>query len=68
MTREDKIKAGLKFYAIIRRGEHSKTLGGEEGAGQRLGPFAASRDSTEKAVETGSRIFRLDRFTFEVCT
>ena len=67
MTREDKIKAGQKFYAIICRGEHSKTLGGEEGAGQRLGPFTASRDSTSITVETGSRIFRLDSFTFEVC-
>ncbi len=60
MTREDKIKAGQKFYAIICKGE--------EGAGRRIGPFIASRDSTEKAVETGSRKFRLDRFTFEICT
>jgi len=52
-----KIKAGQEFYAVVRKGPHSVTLEGKEGAGRRIGPFRASRDSTSLGVEAGSRFF-----------
>jgi len=52
-----KVKAGQEFYAVVRKGPHSVTLEGVEGAGRRIGPFRATRDSTSLGVQAGSRFF-----------
>jgi hypothetical protein len=54
------IKAGDRFSATIRKGEHSKTFGGEEKAGKFCGTFIATGVSSVGAVESGERIFRRD--------
>lgn len=37
------MKIGDKFYAIVKRGQHSKTLEGIEAAGRKIGPFTATK-------------------------
>ena len=57
-----KVKAGQEFYAVVRKGPHSCTLEGVEGAGKRTGPFRATRDSTSLGVAAGDRFFCPDSF------
>lgn len=52
-----KVKAGQEFYAVVLKSPRSLTLEGREGAGRRIGPFRASRDSTSLGVVAGSRFF-----------
>ena len=61
-----KIKAGQEFYAVVRKGPRSRTLAGVEGAGRRLGPFRATRDSTSLGVQAGSRFFCSHGFQIEL--
>ncbi len=57
------IKEGDKFMAVIKKGPHSKTLGGEEGAGRRIGPFVAEL-VTAVNVRAGSMEFCRSNFGF----
>lgn len=50
------LKEEQVFIATIRKGPRSLTLGGQEGAGKKLGPFVAKRITTI-GVDTGSRFF-----------
>ena len=61
-----KIKAGQEFYAVVRKGPHSCTLEGIEGAGKRIGPFRATMDSTSLGVQAGSRFFCPISFKIEI--
>jgi len=61
-----KVKAGQEFYAVVRKGPHSCTLEGVEGAGRRIGAFRASRDSTSLGVAAGSRFFCPHSFKIKV--
>ncbi len=60
-----KVKKGEVFYATIRRGPHSITLGGEEATGRTIGPFVASRDSTSLGVDCGDIHFNRIDFKIE---
>ena len=51
-----KIKAGNKFFATVKKGNHSKDLEGNECAGKKIGPFIATVIRTNK-VEAGWRHF-----------
>jgi len=61
-----KVKIGQLFYAVVRKGPHSKTLEGVEAAGRRIGPFTASRDSDSLGVVADSRFFSNNAFKIEV--
>lgn len=61
-----KVKAGQEFYATILKGPHSRTLEGVEGAGRRIGPFRATRDSTSLGIAAGDRFFCPHSFKIEV--
>jgi len=61
-----KVKAGQEFYAVVRKGPQSRTLEGVEGAGKRIGPFRATRDSTSLGVVAGSRFFCPHSFRIEL--
>ena len=60
-----KIKKGESFYATIRKGPHSITLGGEQAAGRKIGPFIASQDSTALGVDSGDIHFNQMDFKIE---
>ncbi len=60
-----KIKEGESFIATIRRGPHSVTLGGEQAAGRKIGPFVASEDSTALGVDSGDIHFNQMDFKIE---
>ena len=60
-----KISKGESFYATIRKGPHSITLGGEEAAGRKVGPFVASQDSTALGVDAGDIHFNQMDFKIE---
>ena len=60
-----KIKKGQPFYATIRKGPHSCTLGGEQAAGRTIGPFIASQDSTARGVDAGDIHFNQMDFKIE---
>ncbi len=60
-----KVKKGEIFYATIRRGPHSITLGGEEAAGRTIGPIVASRNSTSLGVSSGDIHFNQIDFKVE---
>ena len=61
-----RVKKGQEFYATVRKGPHSRTLGGEETAGRKIGPFTASRDSTSMGAETKDRFFCTNDFIIQV--
>lgn len=61
-----KVKEGQEFYAIVRKGQHSCTLEGEEAAGRKIGPFKAWRDSTSLGAETADRYFCRNDFNIEI--
>lgn len=46
----------MKFYATLRKGEHSKTMGGTEAAGRKLGPFVETK-RTSTSIESIDRQF-----------
>ena len=52
----EQIKVGSKFYGIVRKGQHSKTLGGVEGAGRKIGPFTCT-ELKKNMVMTKDRQF-----------
>lgn len=56
-------KVGEPFIAIVKKGKHSKTLLGEEGAGRELGPFIATK-LTMADVSSKCSIFRVRDFDF----
>jgi len=63
MTRKLKLKEGDIFTAKIRRGPHSMTLEGKEGAGTVIGPFVVTRDmGLGVEIEDGERFFAYTEF------
>jgi len=59
---KERIRVGDRFHVVIKRGRHSKTLGGEEAVGERLGPFVATKVSYD-VVRAGNRMFSISDFT-----
>jgi hypothetical protein len=60
----DIIKKGDKFYAIVKKGDHSKTLDGVEGAGRKLGPFVCTLVKPTLIECETHRFYNTD-FTFQ---
>ena len=52
------MEIGQSFYAVLRKGKFSKTLGGREAAGRKLGPFKIT-EIAERYVDSEGW-----RFTF----
>lgn len=64
----DKLKKGDNFIAIIRKSVHSRTLGGEEGAGRKAfnGKVFKVKAAKSYAVETiDGHIFSYNLFRLE---
>ena len=56
------IKPCDTFYAVLRKNERSKTLGGVEAAGRRIGPFVTTNVAA-LVVTAGDRIFVPENWT-----
>ena len=60
-----KIKKNDRFIAVVKKGEHSRTFGGAEGAGTKLGPFVAWKVEPGLIEIKDGRQFTHRLFSFE---
>ena len=65
-AKKDDIKVGGMFNAYVKKGEFSKTLGGEEGTGN-LAHFCPERaiSVNELHIESETSIYKRAMFTFD---
>lgn len=60
-----RLQVGDNFFAIVKKSEYSKTLGGDEGEGKEIGVFKCTyQDSL--VVETDERLFKRQFWNFRV--